>query len=145
MVLNYSNSYEDEQCENTNWNVALWEGHKEFVSHHYYQQFIWEKMTGDNFDWCNYFFFWKILLIPAYLMLFLVYPFVIFIDFFREGDILFVPPAVKEAQLKKKPSVLASKTVGVSLGSMSIHHLISLEFYEDQGSYGENRVFAFFR
>ena len=51
MILNYSNSYEDEQCENTNWNVALWEGHREFVSHHYYQQFIWEKMTGDNFDW----------------------------------------------------------------------------------------------
>ena len=86
-------------------------------------------MTGDNFDWCNYFFFWKILLIPAYLMLFLVYPFVIFIDFFRDGDILFVPPAVKEAQLKKKLSALAPGTVGLSLGSMSIglDHLITPE------------------
>ena len=102
-------------------------------------------MTGDNFDWWNYFFFWKILLVPAYLMLFLLYPFVIFLDLFREGYILFFPPVVKEAQLKKKPSALAFKTVGVSLGSMSIHHLISPEFYENQGSYGENRVFTFFR
>jgi hypothetical protein len=49
----------------------------------------------------------KILFITAYVMLFLAYPFVIFVDFFSKGDILFVTPAVKEAQLKKKPSALA--------------------------------------
>merc|ERR1719483_1290441 len=105
LILYYGNCDDDvEQCENTNWNVALWEGHKEFVGHHYYQQFIWEKMTGDNFDWSDYFFFWKLLLIPAYLVLFLLYPFVIFIDFFREADILFLPPVAKGIKAKKKPS-----------------------------------------
>ena len=64
-------------------------------------------------------------------MLFLAYPFVIFVDFFREGDILFVPPAVKKAQLKKKPSALAPGRVSLSLGSMSIglDHLISPELF----------------
>jgi len=145
LILNYSNSDEMEECENTNWNIALWEGHKEFVSHHYYQQFIWEKMTGDHFDWFNYFFFWKILLIPAYLVLFLLYPFVIFIDFFREGDILFAPPTVKKIQQKKKPSVLATEAV-FTLGSVSLgrDHLIRTDF-EDDTLFTENRFFAFFR
>jgi len=109
LILNYSNSDNLEECENANWNIALWEGHKKFVGHHFYQQFIWEKMTGDNFDWFNYFFFWKILLIPAYLLLFLLYPFIICIDLFREADILFVAPAMKENQVKKKVSTAALK------------------------------------
>ena len=146
LILNYSNSDEMEQCENTNWNIALWEGHKEFVSHHYYQQFIWERMTGDNVDWFNYFFFWKILLIPAYLVLFLLYPFVIIIDFFREGDILFTPPTTKKNQKKKKASVLASGAIDLSLVSVNMGHdeLINTN-YENETLFTERRVFAFFR
>eukprot|EP00092_Neocalanus_flemingeri_P100835 GFUD01128833.1.p1 GENE.GFUD01128833.1~~GFUD01128833.1.p1 ORF type:complete len:954 (-),score=174.91 GFUD01128833.1:65-2926(-) len=146
LILNYSNSEDVEQCENTNWNVALWEGHKEFVGHHYYQQFIWEKMTGDTFDWGNYFFFWKLLLIPAYLVLFLLYPFVIFLDFFREADILFVPPVIKETEQKKKTSVMMSSIVEITLHSLAGEdgrELVASEEYGYENQ--EGRVFGYFR
>jgi len=95
ILLNHCSCEECEhldRCENSNFNVALMEEHKPFVAHYVVQQFLWEKMTGDNLDWFNYYLHWKLLLIPCYLILFLVFPFVIVADFFREADILFVPP-----------------------------------------------------
>ena len=96
ILLNHCTHGEDcehlDQCEDSNFNVALMEGHKTFVAHYKVQQFLWDKMTGDNLDWFNYFVYWKLLLIPAYLLLFLLFPFVIVADLFREADILFVAP-----------------------------------------------------
>ena len=137
-ILNYSNvsSEEMEQCENNNWNIALVEEHKDFVAHHFYQQFVWEKMTGDNFDWFNYFFFWKVILVPTYLALFLCYPFVIFIDFFRNADILFGPP--KAQQSKNLQTGLSRSTkIAISIAQPEVQQMESGE--------QENIFFQFFR
>lgn len=95
ILLNHCPCEECEQlylCENSNFNVALFEGHKPFVAHYVVQKFLWDKMTGDNFDWFNCYLYWKLLLIPYYLILFLIFPIVIVVDLFRDADILFVPP-----------------------------------------------------
>eukprot|EP00092_Neocalanus_flemingeri_P004977 GFUD01005353.1.p1 GENE.GFUD01005353.1~~GFUD01005353.1.p1 ORF type:complete len:895 (-),score=157.64 GFUD01005353.1:705-3389(-) len=102
MLLEHSpNLNDDENNENTNWHLALWEGHKKFVGHHYFQNFLWNKITGENFNWDNYFLFWRILYFPLAVLLFCLIPLVVVVDsLFRKSDILFVSPQMLN---KKKP------------------------------------------
>ena len=95
-VLGYSKSTNAIGVENdTNWRLAIMSGQKDFVSHHYFQSFLWDKMTED-FHWDNYFLIWKILYIPLSIFLLFCYPFIILIDLvFRDGDILFLSPKEK--------------------------------------------------
>ena len=92
-VLSYSqsmNSFGD--GKDTNWRLAVLSGMKELVSHHYFQSFLWEKLTEDFF-WDNYFLIWKILYIPLSWFLLLCYPFIILLDLVcRDGNILFLSP-----------------------------------------------------
>ena len=84
------------------------EGRKEFVSHPFYQQYLWKMMIGDstskNMQTARDRLpkvvrpFWPLLYGPYVLLLFVFYPFIIFFDFFRNADILFV----SRKELKKK-------------------------------------------
>ena len=104
-----------------NWQEPLNDGRKEFVSHPYFQRYFWMKMSGttnsktsgdglltkltgekrsarlSRVRWnCFYF--------PYALMLLFLYPFVIFIDFFRKADLLFVTPQEQKKQDMKEIS-----------------------------------------
>ena len=35
-----------EDPEDTNWHIAIWQEHKLFVSHSYFQHFTWKFLTG---------------------------------------------------------------------------------------------------
>jgi len=103
-ILEYSpNEDDDENNENTNWHLALWEDHKNFVGNHYFQHFLWEKITGENFNWDNYFLFWRIFYLPIAVILFCFIPLVAVVDsIFRDSDILFVSPEMMKKKRKEK-------------------------------------------
>eukprot|EP00092_Neocalanus_flemingeri_P022995 GFUD01024927.1.p1 GENE.GFUD01024927.1~~GFUD01024927.1.p1 ORF type:complete len:782 (-),score=177.44 GFUD01024927.1:193-2538(-) len=108
----------------TNWQVALFEGHKDLVSHPNFQRYLWRKMTGDgsinkeipfkfladkipNLSSTSKFrmkrALWNIKNIPLTILTFLFcYPFVVFADFLKKGDILFVNPKAQEERKLKK-------------------------------------------
>ena len=106
-LLEYSPDLtDDEDTENTNWHLALWDGHEEFVGHHYFQNFLWEKITGKYFTWDNYFLFWRILYFPLAVLLFCFIPLVVVVDtLFRKSDILFVSPHMLERRKELKYKV----------------------------------------
>ena len=94
-VLGYSSMNDVGPENDANWRLAVSSGQKEFVSHHYFQSFLWDKMTED-FYWDNYFLFWKMIYIPLSMFLLLCYPIIILLDLvFRDGDILFLSPKEK--------------------------------------------------
>ena len=75
---------------------ALREGRKEFVAHPYYQEYFHKQMTGATNKQIDpdseRRVLWRMLYFPYVLFLFCCYPVVVFADFFRNADILFVKP-----------------------------------------------------
>ena len=75
---------------------ALREGRKEFVAHPYYQEYFHKQMTGATNKQIKpesqRRVLWRMLYFPYVLFLFCCYPVVVFADFFRNADILFVKP-----------------------------------------------------
>ena len=93
-ILKHKPRGNEGQDMDDNFMKALWEGRKDFVSHPFYQQYLWKQMTGSGKKGSEYRFsepLWNIVYIPYALLLFCCYPFVVFADFFRNADILFVP------------------------------------------------------
>ena len=80
--------------------TSLMEGREEFVSHPFYQQYLLKKMIGDSTSKRSRNAramlpkvlrpLWYFLYGPGVLLLFFFYPFIIFLDLFRNADILFV-------------------------------------------------------
>ena len=78
----------------------LMEGRQEFVSHPFHQQYLWRKMIGDSTSKNSRKAramlpkvlqpIWHLLCMPYILLLFFFYPIIIFLDLFRNADILFV-------------------------------------------------------
>ena len=108
--------------ENTNWHLALHTHHKSFVGHHYYQyvpliseafvtehffrNFLWEKITGTDFHWDDFFLVWKMMYFPFALFLFFCLPFIVLIDaVFRKADILFVSPEMMRSRNEASENV----------------------------------------
>ena len=82
----------DDRPKQRNFMKALWEGRVEFVSHPYYQAYFEKRLTGSA-TMCmgtRYPLLWHLLYLPVALLLFLFYPLVVFLDFFKNADILFV-------------------------------------------------------
>ena len=83
------------------------EERKEFVSHPFYQQYLWKKMMGDGTSRSSRNKramlpkvlkpFWHCLYGPYVLLLFFFYPTIIILDLFRNADILLV----SKTELKK--------------------------------------------
>eukprot|EP00092_Neocalanus_flemingeri_P076011 GFUD01094242.1.p1 GENE.GFUD01094242.1~~GFUD01094242.1.p1 ORF type:complete len:767 (-),score=165.01 GFUD01094242.1:60-2360(-) len=107
----------------TNWQEALFTGHKDIVSHPNFQQYLWRKMAGDGSINTEIPFkflkdipnlgsttksrmkrvLWNIKNFPLTILTFLFcYPFVVLTDFLRKGDILFVNPKTLEARRLKE-------------------------------------------
>ena len=90
----------DEDTEET-WRVALWNNHKLLVSHPFFQNLLWKKISGNSDHWENVYIHWKIWYFIYALCIFILYPFIIFIDIvFRDNDIMFLSPDEKSAKLK---------------------------------------------
>jgi hypothetical protein len=143
ILLSYSNCTTNNP-ENQNWSIALWEKNKALVGHHYYQKFLWDKMTGGDLDWQKYFFCWKIVITFGSILCFIISPFVIIADFFRKADILFVPPEGWRTQKQKfriqdELGNLASTCLMIS----SPAHSFTEQF--PHGQERETRFFRFFR
>ena len=106
-ILKHKPRGDDGQDMDDNFMKALWEGRKDFVSHPFYQQYLWKQMTGSSKKGSEYRFsepLWNIVYIPYAYLLFCCYPIVVFADFFRNADILFVP--VEGNDLKEKESLV---------------------------------------
>ena len=82
----------DVASERTNLHMALWQEHKDFVSHAFFQQYKWDKMTMD-IKWDSYNLLKKMKIFLFSICLFPCYPFVVLLDsLFRESNILFLSP-----------------------------------------------------
>ena len=80
----------DDRPKQRNYTKALWEGRVEFVSHPYYQAYFNKRLTGNATGMGNLHpVLWHRFHVPLALLLFTFYPFVVFLDFFRNADILF--------------------------------------------------------
>jgi len=91
-LLSYTREEEDEEV--SNWHIALWDQHKSFVAHPYYQHYTWTQIKGTNFDPYQYSLLPRLLTFPTAVLLFLFYPPIILADsIFREGNILFESPS----------------------------------------------------
>ena len=120
---------DDEETEN--WQKALFEGRKKFVSHPLYQQNFRSNMSVDaklsnsvgEIIWCRT--RWNLKYVPYSLLISLFYPIVVLLDFTRDADLLFVSPA---ALKQRKKNQRRSRT-----GE------------EDPGDLEENRFWSFFR
>ena len=81
----------DNPPKQRNFMKALWEGRVDFVSHPYYQAYFNKRLTGNatmgkgNLHPV----LWHLFYMPLALLFFTFYPLVVFLDFFRNADILF--------------------------------------------------------
>ena len=78
----------DDRPKQRNYMKALWEGRVEFVGHPYYQAYFNKRLTG-NATGPLHPVLWHLIHMPLALLLFTCYPLVVFLDFFRNADILF--------------------------------------------------------
>ena len=84
---------EEEEDKNTNWHMALWQEHKSFVSHAYYQHFTWNRIRGTTFDPYKFFLPRRLLTFPGAVLIFFLYlPVVLLDSVFREGSLLYESP-----------------------------------------------------
>ena len=113
------------QCMET-WNIALWNNHKLFVSHPYYQDYLWRKICGFEFHWENYYCHWKLLYIILAILIFFTYPFVVLFDtIFGNNDILF-----KQDTGTQEHSVKAfyRRLMHRPIFRIIVHHFLELVF-----------------
>ena len=83
---------DDDDPEEKNWEKALLEGRKDFVAHPFFQQYFLKMMAGFSppsrlGQWK-----WQWIYAPYVLAIYCVLPLVVFADFFRKADLLFVSP-----------------------------------------------------
>ena len=134
---------DEDDDEEKNWQKALHDGCKHFVSHPYYQQYFWKQMTGSGRVKHLHRFsqpFWNLLYVPYALLLFCFYPLVVLADScFRKGDLLFVHPttlARRQNQLKQSRHRKEEQTFSEADG---------LTGKDQEESGRENVFFEFFR
>ena len=84
---------DDDDLEEKNWEKALLEGRKDFVAHPFFQQYFWTMMAGHTSSSKLSQFHWQLIYAPYVLLLYAILPFVVFADFFRKADLLFVSPS----------------------------------------------------
>ena len=101
-VLEYSPTQSEalDDHEYATWNVALWNNHKLFVSHPFYQNFLWKKISGKPDNWDNRSILNKIgVFFQALFLFLLVNPFIVVYDtIFRDNDIMFLNSEQKRAK-----------------------------------------------
>ena len=115
----------NEKCMET-WNIALWNNHKLFVSHPYYQDYLWKKICGFEFHWENYYFYWKVFYFFFSILIFFTYPFVVLFDtIFGNNDILFKQePKPEENSIK----AFYRRLMHRPLFRIFVHHTLEFTF-----------------
>ena len=132
---------DDDDSEEQNWQVAVWEGRKEFVAHPFFQQYIKKRMDvsskvlgkrmSDKISMCiKSDILLNLICIPLLLFVFCLFPFVVVADFFREADILFVSDKVwqerqtDEKKKEKLPFRFFRRAIHTKTLSMMVAHLL---------------------
>ena len=121
---------DDDDPEEKNWEKALLEGRKDFVAHPFFQQYFLKMMAGFSPPSRMARFHWQWIYAPYVLAIYCVLPFVVFADFFRKADLLFVSPGTLSWRIH------------------SLHHQMKRNRGrgdQDEDDVNENRVFHFFR
>ena len=94
---------DEDDPEEQNWQKALAEGRKEFVSHPFYQQFFRKQLFGKyGYKHRTNFLRWNLIHVPLALVVFCTYPLIVFVDLFREANILFVTAETMQQRGKQR-------------------------------------------
>ena len=119
----------NEQCMET-WNIALWNNHKLFVGHPYYQDYLWKKICGFSLHWENYYFYRKVFYFFFSILIFFTYPFVVLFDtIFGNNDILFNHESETEKYTVKHTLTSKFRIEYNYLQSNNENHSIERKFY----------------
>ena len=142
-------------AEEQNWQKALAEGRKEFVSHPFYQQFFRKQLDGKyGYKHKTNPFRWNMINIPFTLILYCAFPFIVFLDLFREANILFVTAETmkqREKQRKKrqgeksKTDTASLKADDCEMNVLKLDNFLEQERDEMPTLPTENKVFRKFR
>ena len=106
----YDNDDDEDDDEKSNWQKALFEGRRKFVSHPSFQQNfrtqLYMNAMDDSFGnslWSRI--KWNVKYVPYSLFVSLIFPFIVLLDTFRDADLLFVSSkALKERNRQKGQS-----------------------------------------
>ena len=140
-LLEHSTRQEDDEMRSyseKNWNLALWNDQKIFVSHPFYQQHLWRKLNGKYLKWDTCQYHWRALLVISSMFIyFFVFPFIVLFDILScNNDILFESPE----QLKKnqhepscckkerKPKRFFRGLIHTPIFRIVIHHFLEAFF-----------------
>jgi len=126
---------DDDDVEEKNWEKALLEGRKDFVAHPFFQQYFWKMMAGFSSPSKMSQFHWQWIYAPYVLALYCILPFVVFADFFRKADLLFVSPS----------TFTRRRRYTVSLHDQMKKNLGHKDQDEDDSLVDESCFFQFFR
>ena len=121
---------DDDDAEEKNWEKALLEGRKDFVAHPFFQQYFWQMMAGFSPPSRMSQFHWQWIYAPYVLALYCLLPFVVFADFFRKADLLFVSPCT------------FTRRRGYTV---ALHDQMKKNLGQEDGGVDESRFFQFFR
>ena len=145
---------DDDDPEEQNWQKALGEGRKEFVSHPFYQQFFRKQLFGKYAYRHRTSIFWNMLQVSFALVVFCTYPLIVFVDLFREANILFVTAETMDqrgTQTKKrqgenyKTDTAMLKADDVELNIMKIDKCFEQKRDEISCTPTENIIFRKYR
>ena len=94
----------DDGIKPPNWYLALYQEHKCFVAHPFFQLYHKRKMVG-GLTWDTFYWYSKAWRYICAFLLFLILPIVALLDIFRKSDLLFKAP------LKKKKEKISDSNV----------------------------------
>ena len=141
ILLEYSTRQKDEEIRSyseKNWNLALWNDQKTFVSHPFYQEHLWRKLNGNHLKWDTCPYYWRALLVVLFLIFFFfVFPFIVLFDIVScNNDILFESPEkIKKRQdepsccrKESKPKAFIRGLIHTPIFRIVIHHFLEAFF-----------------
>ena len=115
-----------------NWNIALWNGRKSFVSHPFYQQHLWRKLCGRYIKWDECPFHWRaLLIILSVAFYFILIPLIVLYDTVScSNDILFENSSDLNRRTKKerKYKAFCRGIIHTPIFRITIHHFLESLF-----------------
>ena len=141
VLLEYSTRQKDEEMRSyseKNWNLALWNGQKDFVSHPFYQEHLWRKLNGNHLKWDTCPYYWRALLVVLFMIIyFFIFPFIVLFDIVScNNDILFESPEkIKKRQYEpsccrkeRKLKAFCRGLIHTPIFRIVIHHSLEAFF-----------------
>ena len=139
-LLEHSTRQNDDEMRSyseKNWNLALWNNQKSFVSHPFYQQHLWRKLKGNHLKWDTRPWYWRTLFVTSFpFTYFVLFPIVVLCDIMScSNDILFESPEKDKKEEEKsccqkegRHKAFLRGLIHTPISRIVIHHILESIF-----------------